>query len=196
MTDDHILEGDVSVIIREARETDAPGIARVAVDTWRATYGGVVPHDFLDSLSYETARTRWQYRLSDTTSSWPGWFYYVVEHEDDIVGFAAGGPQQGGNLPFSGELGMVDLLEKVQHQGMGRALVRTVAGRLKQSGYNSMLVWVLVENPSRAFYEALGGRACGEREINIGGVLLTEMAYGWRDLKHLATSKKTRPKVN
>lgn len=37
-------------------------------------------------------------------------------------------------------------------------------------------------NPLRRFYERLGGRFAGEKEIQIGEQTLTEVAYGWDDL--------------
>ena len=59
------------------------------------------------------------------------------------------------------------------------------AVRLAQLGHNSMLVWVLAANPYRSFYEALGGQPVAERETNIGGAQLAEIAYGWQDLSTL-----------
>jgi hypothetical protein len=46
----------------------------------------------------------------------------------------------------------------------------------------SMIIWVLAGNPSRLFYEALGGREVGRQDIVIGGVVLEEIAYRWPDL--------------
>jgi hypothetical protein len=43
------------------------------------------------------------------------------------------------------------------------------------------LLWVLAENPSRKFYERLGGQLVYEKTVTIGGVPLIEVAYGWRD---------------
>jgi len=50
-----------------------------------------------------------------------------------------------------------------------------------------MLVWVLVDNhPARRFYEALGGQELRTQPIEIGGVTLEEVAYGWQDIRGLA----------
>ena len=54
-----------------------------------------------------------------------------------------------------------------------------------QAGMPSMLIWVLAKNPSRAFYEALGGQRVYEKQIVIGGETLVEVAYGWRDIHSL-----------
>jgi hypothetical protein len=45
-----------------------------------------------------------------------------------------------------------------------------------------MYVWVLRENPSRGFYEHLGGTTLNACEIEIGGKSLEELSYGWPDL--------------
>ena len=51
----------------------------------------------------------------------------------------------------------------------------------------AVLIWVLAANaPARAFYEALGGRYLREQQIEIGGVALPEVAYGWPDAAALA----------
>jgi hypothetical protein len=45
-----------------------------------------------------------------------------------------------------------------------------------------MMLWVLKENPTCRFYEHLGGKICAERTIELGGKVLDELGYGWRDL--------------
>jgi hypothetical protein len=54
---------------------------------------------------------------------------------------------------------------------------------LLREGIAALLaVGVLGRNPSRGFYEALGGRAITEQQIERGGESYVEIAYGWRDL--------------
>ena len=170
------------VIILEAKAADAPAIARVNVDTWRTTYTGIMPRTYLDSRTYEERTSVWQSRYSDSSKLWHGWFVYVAENtEGEVIGFAGGGPNKG-DLPFSGELGFIYLLEAYQHQGIGHQLVDVIVDRLKQQGHNSMTVWVLAANPYRTFYETLGGQIVGEKEVDFGGKHLKEIAYGWHDL--------------
>jgi hypothetical protein len=61
-----------------------------------------------------------------------------------------------------------------------------VAQGLAAKGRHSMLAWVLAENPSRPFYEAMGGKLLGTQEIEIGGATLEEVAYGWDGAQKLA----------
>jgi hypothetical protein len=58
---------------------------------------------------------------------------------------------------------------------------------------NSAVIWVLAANPSRFFYETMGGKRVGEREEDMWGVKLREIAYGWLDLE--AALKAGRPGV-
>jgi hypothetical protein len=48
-----------------------------------------------------------------------------------------------------------------------------------------MMVWVLADNPSRRFYEALGGTLVTNKVIELAGKSLIEVAYGWYDLQPL-----------
>jgi GNAT superfamily N-acetyltransferase len=169
--------------IRKARAADADGIARVHVDSWRTTYAHLLPADYLAQLSVVERADHWQRVLSDPQAS------RIVFVADDpatgVVGFASGGPDRTGDLGFSGELYCIYLLERAQHAGLGRRLVSAVAGRLLNLGHTSMLVWVLADNPSRRFYEALGATFVTEKMIELGGKSLVEVAYGWTDLMPL-----------
>jgi hypothetical protein len=51
-----------------------------------------------------------------------------------------------------------------------------------------MAVWVLARNPSRRFYEVLGGKRITEQEIVRGGESYVEIAYGWSDLSEFPAS--------
>ena len=53
---------------------------------------------------------------------------------------------------------------------------------LSGAGLDSAVIWVLAANPSRYFYEAMGGRREGERVERLWGADLKETGYGWPDL--------------
>ena len=173
--------------IREARREDAAAIARVQIDSRQTTYADILPVDFLASLSHERRTASWHARLSQADADW---FAYVAEENGGrTVGFAGGGPERGGDTVYTGELGVIYLLEAYQRRGIGRRLVGAVARRLREQGHRSMLVWVLRDNPSRSFYEALGGHLVREKEMEIGGVKLIGVAYGWEDIAALASQQ-------
>lgn len=169
--------------IREATASDASGIARVHVDAWRATYRGIVPDAHLDAMSHVRSELRWCERL--TAPDAPGWFTLVADADATVAGFASAGPERSGLAAFAGEIGGLYVLPEFQGKGMGRALVHASVGRLLEAGLPSLLIWVLRDNPSRAFYQRLGGEVVMEQPIEIGGANLIEVAYGWPDARRL-----------
>ena len=169
--------------IRAAMVEDAAGIARVHIDSWRTTYAGIVPDAYLAGLSYEAREARWEERLGDLPVD--DCVYIAVDEAGQIAGFAGGGPQRTALPGYAGELYAIYLLRVAQGQGLGRQLTSRVAAHLLRQGMRSMAVWVLTANPSRGFYEALGGQLIGEQPIAIGGATLQEAAYGWSEVAPL-----------
>jgi L-amino acid N-acyltransferase YncA len=169
--------------IREAALADVAAIAKVHVDSWCTAYIGILPDGYLANMSYEGRERAWRNNFNKRGSRE---FVYVAEGEKgEVVGFASGGPERNGDPLYRGELYAVYLLQRFQRQGIGRQLSFAVARRLLQVGYDSMIVWVLAQNPSRGFYEALGGEAVFEKPIEVGEAKLVEVAYGWKDLRLL-----------
>ena len=114
---------------------------------------------------------------------------YVAKRKiDGIVGFVSGGPAREDDLVYTGELYAIYLLEQYQRQGIGRRLIGELCAWLLSRGLASMYTWVLEENPSRRFYESLGGIEFKRQTITIGGLDLAEVAYRWDDISALATT--------
>jgi GNAT superfamily N-acetyltransferase len=170
------------MIIREAVLTDAPGIARVHVDTWRSTYRGIVPDELLANLSYEARERMWDTAISHANDS--NFVYVAEDTQERIVGFASGGTSQSGDPAYTGELYAIYVLQEAQGKGVGRGLFGEVVQRLARSGIHSMILWVFRDNhSSRRFYEAMGGKLLYEKEFELAGTRLTEVAYGWKDTR-------------
>jgi N-acetylglutamate synthase-like GNAT family acetyltransferase len=169
--------------IRRANVSDAGGIAKVHVDSWRTTYKGIVSNTILDQLSYEDRKKRWERGLSDSKSSTNT---YVVENETgNIVGFANGGPERTEKYGFDGELYAIYILQEYQRQQLGKQLFSYVARDLHKQGHQSVFVWVLTENPSRRFYQSFQPVEIDRQILQIGGGHHEEIAYGWKDIEFL-----------
>lgn len=169
------------VNIRPATPADARGIARVHVESWRTTYRSALPDDFLRNLSVDEREQIWGRSLVDPR---PASFIAIAEDENGmIVGFSSCGKERSDDGVYDGEIYALYLLLEHQRMGIGRMLVDASVEWMISQGMKSMLIWVLRENPSRNFYEALGGLPVGEKTITIGGVDLIDVAYGWKELK-------------
>ncbi|WP_448190929.1 N-acetyltransferase family protein [Azospirillum sp. sgz301742] len=172
------------VLIRDAQSGDASAIARVQVGSWQSTYAGMLPDRYLAGMSARSAEVRWRMALPDRG---PGCGTVVaIDEAGDLVGFCSFGPQRRGIDGFSGEVYALYLLDDAKGQGIGRLLMAAGAERMLEGGVRSALVWCLGTNPTRWFYERLGGARVADRPGRFAGVPIMEVAYGWRDLVPLA----------
>ena len=170
-------------MVRLATLDDAADIARVHVASWRTTYRGMLPDDFLASLSEEHYTERWKRLIAEGSSR----VQVVDEPKGGIVGFASGGRERAGESTFAGELYAIYVLDSAQRLGHGRELVRAIAGALREMGLPDMIVWVLRDNAAaRRFYERLGGIYVRAQPITIGSATLEEVSYGWRALDEIS----------
>jgi ribosomal protein S18 acetylase RimI-like enzyme len=169
------------VTIRQATAADAPGIARVHVDTWRSTYQGIVPQAFLDSLDLDARAKQWEEWLGRE-----GVHVFVAEDAGTICGFISGGILRDGvdvaAQNYDSEIYALYVLAASQGRGAGRELMRALGHRLVQEGFVRPVVWALEENPWCGFYERLGGRRVAQKTIEIGGAELSDIAYGWEEI--------------
>ena len=172
----------ISFEIRLATVEDAGAIATTHVASWKATYPGIVPQAYIDSLTIEEFAERWRSGILNPS----GAKIYVADCGGTICGFASGGRARAEIPGCSGELYAIYLNPEVCHRGIGSRLFRAIATDLQSSGHRGMYVWVLKDNPSRGFYERMGGRPLTTAEIEIGGKTLTEVSYGWEDLSAAA----------
>src|SRR5260370_14870145 len=160
--------------IRKADIEDAAAIAHVHVESWKTTYAGIVSESLLASLNKEVRTQSWQEQILANNIS-----ILVAEDETGIFGFAAGGKIREKLDDYDAELYAIYLLHERQKQGAGRTLCLTLASALQTSGFTSMIVWVLEQNPSVSFYERLGAVQIARRIINIAGADLPDLALVW-----------------
>ena len=163
--------------IRLAETRDAAAIAHVHVQSWVTTYKGIVPEQYLASLNETERVPLWQEWLTRDIS------VFVSEVEGRIVGFAGGGPIREPLATYDAELYTIYLLQEVQGRGIGKDLLSAVAEALVAKDHTSMVVWVLEQNPAVRFYEKTGAEHLTSKQVEIGGISLTELALGWPDLR-------------
>ncbi|MET3193834.1 GNAT family N-acetyltransferase [Gottfriedia sp. OAE603] len=161
--------------LRAAKLTDAPGIAKVHVDSWRTTYKNIISNEFLQKLSYEQRANSWFQNLSN-----PNNYVFVVENnEGDIVGFADCGKRTSNQIDESGDITSIYILEEYQGQGIGKQLMHQLFIQCHKLGFNRVFVAVLEDNNTRYFYEYYGAKLRKTEKIKIGGTDLNLLGYEW-----------------
>jgi ribosomal protein S18 acetylase RimI-like enzyme len=182
------------ISVRRARVADAVAIAAVHVAAWRSAYPGILPDDFLARLSVPRQAAHY-----DGTIRSGECVYVAVASGLDVptgsgarvVGFATAGRARAGMASVNGrtlaegEIETLYVLDDWRDRGIGRRLIRATAGHLAEAGCRSAFLWVLRENPSRWFYQRLGGRAVAEASIVVGGQSVRQTAFVWDPIERL-----------
>lgn len=172
------------MLIRRAYPEDVDAITRVRIASWRATYAGIIPDAFLDLPFIAQFVERRQRTLRDMEREE---FRFVAEDaQEGLVGYAVGGPTLAPLSAYAGELYELYVLPPVQKQGLGRQLMFRTACELAAQSYSSMRLSVLADNwNARRFYERLGGTLIEERSVELAGVTVRDVAYGWTDIQRM-----------
>jgi ribosomal protein S18 acetylase RimI-like enzyme len=171
--------------VRQARLQDARAIGRIEVETWRATYAGMLSERTLLGMTVERQTAYWagflRHRAGDVR---------VAEGDGGtIVGFGNCGPQRDARLGHTGEVYTLYVAPDAQGGGLGRELLLALFSRLVDCGHRSALVWVVRANPSRFFYERLGGRLVLQKSVTVGSEAVPALGFGWPDLRAALTAK-------
>ena len=165
------------ITIRAARPGDARAIARLDVETWRATYAGVLSPGYLVGLSERRRELGWMHAIMRE----PRDVRIAADRAGEVLGFGSCGANRG-DPGFGGEVFTLYVAPDWQNRGIGRRLLLSLFGRLVACGRHSAIVWVLRDNPSRFFYARLGGREVSRKSLPVGGVAVEAAGYGWPDL--------------
>lgn len=171
------------VIIRQAKLEDAWGIAKVHVKSWRTTYKGIIPDTYLDALTYEQKLDNWRMHMR-MTNAFNRHVYIAEDSNRQIIGFIYGGLNDENN-DFHGKIFSMYLLKEFQRKGIGRLLLKTMVEKFISLEINTVMVWVLRDNPSCHFYEYFGGIKIAEVLESRGGKNLRKIAFGWKNINGL-----------
>ncbi len=142
-------------LIRNAAPSDASVIAKIHVRTWQCAYRGQIPDSFLDAMSVEKRKERWQQMIEHPDK---GAYALVAEEKDKIVGWCTGGPSRDEDADKEmGELQGIYIDPEYIGKGVGTALMNNLLDILRKDKYKEATLWVLDTNEkARAFYEKKG----------------------------------------
>ncbi len=163
--------------IRPAENIDIQAMARVYVETWRATYRGILPDAYLDSMTVEETEIGLRRERSAA-----GVFSLMAEADDGhAAGLITGGIDRRRDVIYGGEIFSLYVRPAFQRRGIGLALVTHLVERMNRLDIFALKVQVLQANPYRRFYEKRNGvlLACGR--IRFADTNLAACTYGWLD---------------
>ena len=165
--------------IRVAIKEDAADIAEAHIQAWCVGYKGIMPDEYLNSLSVELRTKQWQEAL---IKKGPG-INLVIEHKNTVAGFCVYGPARDKDISNLnvGELLALNILPSKWRLGLGTELVKNVIeSSYKNNKWTSLYLWVIKENNrARKLYESMGFKVEGNEKIDssLAGCELHEIRY-------------------
>jgi len=172
--------------VRAARASDAPRLARIQIESWRASLVGLVPDEVLAELGSAAAEEqfteRWRAAISNPPSSRHR-VHVAVDPDAEAepgdardaggeagtasmrpVGFASAGPATDDDKwpGADGELYELHVLPRFAADGHGARLLHAVADTLAEDGFHTACTWALSgDEPRLEFLESAGWAADG-----------------------------------
>jgi GNAT superfamily N-acetyltransferase len=163
-------------IVRPAQPSDALAVATVHVRAWQVGYRDLLPHTYLEQLRPEQRAAR--YRFGDDDPHAPQTL--LACDGACVLGFTTT-VFEGAHAPA--ELGALYVDPDCWERGIGGVLIAAARERLRASGAQEAIAWLLAGN-TRAlrFYQSDGWRDdATRREDTVWGLRVAE----WRLLRTL-----------
>jgi RimJ/RimL family protein N-acetyltransferase len=140
--------------IRTATVLDAPSIAHIHVESWRAAYRGQMPDAVLDALNAEQLAILWEEQLTQERRQ-----VFVAEKDGSMVGFCDLIPSRDEGAPLGrvAEIAAINVLPEHWRKGVGGDLCHSVLTNAFRRGYRVVTTWVLASNLAAQHFLATMG---------------------------------------
>jgi ribosomal protein S18 acetylase RimI-like enzyme len=162
--------------VREATAEDVTAIARIRIDSWRATYAGIVPAPILERMDLARNEAWIAGRIAEPGDRTT----LVVENmAGDVRGYALAAPCVDEDAAGLGEIEAIYLAPEARGSGLGLPLLEAAAEALRAGGFGAAVLWVLTDNlGARRFYERSGFQRDGAaRTLDFDGTPIEEIRY-------------------
>ncbi len=139
--------------IRLATLNDARKLAEVKIACWETTYRGIYPDEKLDNYDFDKNTETFKAIISREDID-----LYVVEVNDEIVGYMSCGVPVRSYADYEQEIGLLYVLKDYRRLGIGKTFFELASQMIKIKGYDSFFISCNKYNePAKRFYEAMGG---------------------------------------
>lgn len=142
----------------------------IHVRAWQAAYAGIVPDDYLATLSVEKRQEFWHRELAKERS-----VVVTAVENGEAVGWASGGVSRDADTNGASEIYAIYVSPELWTRGIGTQLMRRIEEDI--SPCSDVTLWVLAQNQRAIdFYRKLGYEFDGgEKTVQLGDVSLSEV---------------------
>jgi len=150
----------LNLLVRLAGSSEAAAIATVQVDSWNATYRGLIPDGAIDQMTVAARTPRWAGAIGS------GRVVFVATEDGNVVAFWS--VAEGRDAP--GPAGEITAMYASPHalgRGHGRLLMQEAIEWFGEQAFLSAVLWVLnTKLIGRTFYERAGWHPDGVEKVD------------------------------
>jgi len=166
----------MDLVIHKALVEEAYEFAVCHTNCWRDAYKGIMPDAYLENMlnTLDEKAEKFKQWISDASGS----EVCGVTLDGKMIGKLGFGECRDEDKTNTGEIIAIYLLKEYWDKGYGRQMMEYTMEKLKEMGFQEIVIWVLEENiRARLFYEKFGFAFDGAiKEINLSETLI-EMRY-------------------
>ena len=170
-----------SIKVRNAVLEEAEILASLHVTTWQQAYDGLLPNEYLQSLTPAQRLPMWRELLDSPERV----AIFVAEYEGKPIGFSCGGISNDEDAKSTtGEMWSIYLLRDFWNKGIGRELHDALLREFEKRGFEEATLWVMESNErTRRWYERQGWTHDGsQKTMELWGSTTSEVRY-WKRLQ-------------
>lgn len=157
----------MDIKIRKARNGDEKTLAHIQTESWKAAFADIIPADDLKKYTdISKAETMYENVLKSGYAEMS-----ILEIDGKPHCIAAWSKAKNPEFSDSAELICIHSLYDNWGKGYGTMMMNHIFNEIKNSGYNSVLLWVFEKNTrARNFYEKHGFVLTGNTQTTYGAV--------------------------
>ena len=141
-------------IIRERKLKDCKDWINVNVSSWNDNLKGVVSDRLLKIISSNKEE-----RITKEEESFvKDDNHYVLEEDNRVIGILKIKKSSRNGYEDCGEIQILYLLSSCKGNGYGKKLLNFAFDKLKEKGFNKIVIGCLENNSSNEFYKHMGGK--------------------------------------
>jgi len=157
----------MDIIIRNVRKEDLPSVVDIQIKGWQVAYKGIVDDTYLTNLSNER-----ETRIAKMEKNYMTNGFIVAELDNEVVGFCRFIFDNSFSPEIDGvdcELCAIYVRPDMKYSGIGTKMFSYVVNEFKKKNKSKMVLWCLKDNePSKKFYEKMGGKIIKDKDVEIG----------------------------
>ncbi len=177
-------------MVRDADLIDVEKIAYVHVESWKSTYRGLMPQNYIEAQTFALRQQLWRKIIENQLAN-----VLVVESQSRVIGFACFGQPKHLKETNHYELSSIYFLSEYSNQGYGSQLYLECEKRLMKLNAESVTLWALDSNKAALhFYKKHGFQETGEvGKERLENLVLNDLQLAKHFSKYTQADKALNP---